>query len=94
MAKPPAPKRYFKIRHKTSGLWSKGVAGSAHTGVYWSKNGKVWHSLGSLRLHLHLVVGEYKRDISNWEVIEYSMSPVETKPAIEMVDTMKLLKKR
>jgi hypothetical protein len=98
MAKPPAPKRYFKIRHKASGLWSKGgAAAGAYGGDHgrnWNKNGKVWHGLGPLRLHLHLVMNEYKGNIADWEVVEYSMLPVETKPAHEMIDLMKMLKKR
>jgi hypothetical protein len=93
MSKDPKTKRYFKVRHKVSGLYSKGGATySEGVGSEWSKNGKIWTGTGPLRSHLSHAI-EYKCNIVNWEVIEFQLTEVGVAPAVDMIDIMKLLKK-
>ena len=91
------PQRFFKIRHKKSGLYNKGdrmldelVDG---TGQCWSKSGKMWAGTGPLRNHLNGVLTCHG-DISDWEVIEVKLVEVETKTATDWVDIIKILKRK
>ena len=45
----------YKIRHKTTGLYSKGGGKVAMNGkgYYWGKKGKTWSSIVALKLHLN-----------------------------------------
>jgi hypothetical protein len=55
----------YRIRRKVDGLFSTG-------GGYprWTKKGKVWNSIGSLKAHLHLQ--NYGKS-DNYEVVELEM---------------------
>lgn len=73
------PKIVYKIRNKTTGLFSGG-------GAYprWSKKGKVWTSMGNLRNHLNMFKTyrsgfspQFKDELSSWEVIEYHITMAE-----------------
>lgn len=64
--------KVYKIRHRDTGLWSKG--GSAPT---FNKVGKTWSNIGHVKSHLS---GMYKVDIdeiSKWEIVEFVMKPEE-----------------
>lgn len=61
----------YKIRHSETGEFSTG-------GLYnkWTKNGKVWNSIGALRNHLALWqdmgYGKPKRPIpATWQLVTY-----------------------
>lgn len=62
----------YKIRHKVTGLFSKGGETPS-----WSKKGKTWSSLGHLKRHISGVVDSryhYMKDMVNWEIIEIEVS--------------------
>lgn len=90
MSKIPAPKRYFKIRSKTTGLYRKTGAGRQN----WAKNGKIWTGTGPLRQYINLCSGCEWNDIQDWEVVELEMKEVCTKEVYEMIDIMKILRKK
>lgn len=80
---------YYKIRNKNTGLFHKG-------GVYevWSKNGKVWDTLGKLRSMLTMnTPGPYNtgNDMSDWEIIEYEVIEKCVKLPHEVMDPKKTL---
>jgi hypothetical protein len=60
--------KIFKIKHKETGLYSKG--GQWPT---WSKKGKTWNSLGHLKTHIQNVM-DFRRtkleEFAKWEIIE------------------------
>jgi hypothetical protein len=87
---------YYKIRHKKTGMYSKGGmdANSFGRGGAWNKSGKVWDTIGKLRSHLtsHLRV----TDMSEWEVVVIETKITDVKPVHEMITPerlMELLKK-
>lgn len=48
-------KRFFKIRHKKTGLYSCGGSYASHDGRYgggWTPSGKIWQGMGPLKNHL------------------------------------------
>lgn len=57
----------YKIRHKETGLYSKGGI----YGIQWSKIGKTWSHIGHVKSHLRQIA-RYGLDeqMKNWEVIE------------------------
>lgn len=90
------PMVYYKIRHKVSGLYSKGSSYSNAEGTnsYWSKNGKTWDTLGKLRAHItmHLPSSHNKgTDMSDWEVVEYQVTVAEVKGIRDVIDPKKFL---
>ena len=55
----------FKIRHRKTQLFSEGGMDLNRSQYGWSTTGKIWRSIGALRLHLR----QYKKDsIVDWEV--------------------------
>jgi len=64
--------KLYKIRHKVTGLFSKG---GGHP--FWTKKGKTWSTLGHLKRHIAGVI-DYRyhdlKDMVNWEVIEIEVS--------------------
>lgn len=88
---------YYKIRHKKTGLWSKGgvyVNGEGTNGHWVAKGGKTWDTLGKLRSHItsHLATPHSKgTDMSDWEVLVYKMVYQDAKPIHEMIDPKKLV---
>lgn len=87
-------KRYFKIRHKVTGLYSSGGSDAAHSsdGVnssVWKKNGKIWAGTGPLRSHLALIV-ERRGNMENWEVVELALTEISGIPAVDMISQEQL----
>lgn len=87
---------YYKIRHKVTGLYSKGSSYSNAEGTnsYWSKSGKTWDTLGKLRAHItmHLPTPYRKgTDMTNWEVVEMEMVVKEVKGIMNVIDPKKFL---
>jgi hypothetical protein len=66
--------KIYKIRHKVTGLFSKGGISP-----FWSKKGKTWNTFGHLKRHLRAVF-EYRhntqnvKDLENWEIIEIEVT--------------------
>lgn len=91
----------YKIRHKVTGLFSEGGTymdiGDGMHPSRWSKEGKIWNSIGALRNHLAIYC-EWRYDYTTrtrvrinkvpdaWEVVEFEM--VETN-AYSAKDTVK-----
>lgn len=73
----------YRIRHKKTGLWSKG-------GYWprWSNKGKVWRSSSSLGGHLAMFYRwdhdgsrtyAYEPEVKDWEIVEYIIQESEGK---------------
>jgi len=62
--------RMFMIRHKETGLFSKGDSACHKKDYEWNKKNKIWKGVRSLKRHLNQYSNE---TISQWEVIEYKM---------------------
>ena len=64
--------KLYKIRHKITGLFSKGGCNP-----FWTKKGKTWSTLSHLKRHINSVI-DYRyhksADMQNWEVIEIEVS--------------------
>lgn len=87
---------FFKIRHKKTGLYSKGgtYVNGAGNNSFWNKSGKTWDTLGKLRAHITSHMGKSYRDgtdMSDWEVIEFKCVPTAVKPVHEIVKPEKLI---
>jgi hypothetical protein len=86
--------KFYKIRNTKSQLYSVGgTRVDEHRG--WSRTGKVWTKLGTLRSHLtqHL---DARTNMSDWAVVEYAVSEVSAKPISEALSAgqlVRLLKK-
>lgn len=96
-------KIYYKIRHRVTGLYSKGSSYSNATGdnFYWTKSGKTWDTLGKLRAHITMHLRDVTQsgyvinqgtDMSDWEVIEYKVIESDVKGIHEVIDPKKLVK--
>jgi len=92
---------FYKIRHKVTGLYSKGgtYANGAGNNSFWVPNGgKTWDTLGKLRAHItsHLPSSNYEgdtgTDMSDWEVVEYKSVVVDTKEIHQVMDPKKIIK--
>jgi hypothetical protein len=88
--------KFFKIRHKKTGRYSKGGTYVNATGdnSYWAdRGGKTWDTLGKLRAHLTSHMNKYygSTDMSEWQVIEYRCVPTEVKEIHEIVKPEKLV---
>lgn len=87
---------YYKIRHKQTGLFSKGGQDAGFTWG-WSKTGKVWTSLGRLRQHITLITEAKDRgatfDTGEWTVVKFEVKEVGTKELIDIIDPKKLFEK-
>lgn len=57
--------KLYKVRDLSTGLYSNG--GNNPT---WSKNGKVWRTLGSLKIHIRYHEKYYGWVNPMWEVVE------------------------
>jgi len=67
--------KHYKIKNTKTGLFSTG--GSLPN---WSKNGKVWRTLGQVRSHLTLFLScNDKKKTNDWEIIEYEMIEVQSR---------------
>ena len=57
----------YKIRHKETGLYSRGGI----YGAQWSKTGKTWSHIGHVKSHLRQAVRYgLSEQIKKWEVLE------------------------
>jgi hypothetical protein len=86
----------YKIQHARTHLFSKGGMRVNPDGHYgWSKNGKIWGTLGKLRAHItsHLPKsGERGTDMSEWRIISYQLSVKDIQGVHEVVTPDKILK--
>jgi hypothetical protein len=86
---------FFKIRHKVTGLYSKGgtYANADGNNSHWNKSGKTWDTLGKLRAHLTSHINRYygATNMSDWQVIEYKSVPTSVKDIHEVVKPEKLV---
>ena len=69
--KKPTEVRFFKVRRKSDGWFSKG--GDARYGYCWGTQGKLWAGLGPFRNFLNRNLPTLS-DFSNYEVIEYRLA--------------------
>jgi hypothetical protein len=88
--------QFYKIRHKKTGLFSKGGVYVDADGIYgWTdRGGKTWDTIGKLRAHITSHIGKSYRpgtDMSDWEVVLYECTVKETKYIHEMIDPKKLM---
>ncbi len=63
---------FYKLRDRKTGLFREGGMWAK-----WTKRGKEWSTIGHLKNHL----GQFpanKIDWDNWEIVEYTYTPVET----------------
>lgn len=79
---------HYKIRHKTTGLYSKGTCYNE-----WNTTGKTWNTLGKLRSFLTRTFNnDYLRQfVPDYEVIELEVRHTGTKQVHEMIDPKKLI---
>ncbi len=85
---------FYKIRHKKTGLYSKGgmYVNASGTGSFWNTCGKTWDTLGKLRAHITSHMNKYNStDMTDWEVIEYEQVVKNVKPIHEVIDPKKLV---
>lgn len=86
---------FYKIRHKKTGMYSKGgtYVNAEGTNSFWNKSGKTWDTLGKLRTHITSHMNRYygATDMSDWEVIEFKSVPTSVKAIHEVVDPKKLV---
>ena len=95
----------YKIRHKKSGLYSKGGSSASMDGKYgWSSQGKAWSSLGPLKNHLaqYLPKSPHYKDqfnrnigpiLENWEIVKFVMSPNDVIPMTTLYNDFEIIKK-
>lgn len=80
---------FFKIRHKTTGLYR--LAGGGMPGR-WSKTGKAWPNVSYLKNHINMVrhwcTGELPPECKNWEVVIVEVEESEAQK-IEIEDLWK-----
>lgn len=88
-------KTFYKIQHQKTGLFSKGgtyVDAAGRNG--WSAEGKVWTTLGRLRAHLSMHLGDKYRtgtDMTDWQVVELETRVVSVVPAYQAISPGKLV---
>ena len=86
---------YYKIRHRKTGLYSKGGYYVNSDGTHgWHKTGKTWDTLGKLRAHIttHLPTRNLSgTDMSDWEVVEYEVLEREAKSVVEVIDPKRIV---
>lgn len=101
-------KDLFKIRHKATGLYSKGGSNVSldGQGYGWGKDGKVWQGMGPLKIHLSQYLpkhnpyydsGKFGRNIGNilsdWEIIRIKMVVDTTIPMSDLYNDLELIKR-
>lgn len=70
--------KFYRLRDMATGLYSTG----GHS-PRWTKQGKVWRNLGSLKTHLKNISRYSKIPVSPlWEVIELNIVEGEKYPAV------------
>lgn len=81
--------KHYKIRNRNTGLYS---TGGLHPS--WTKMGKTWASLRTLRSHLSQHIGNEWRqtDTSTWQVVEIEIREVNLLELHEVVTADRLIK--
>lgn len=82
--------RLFKIRHRDTGLYSTGGQWPS-----WTRAGKTWSNLGTLRSHLAQHLGDKHRrgtDMSAWQVVEIEVREVAHHSVHEMLSTGQMVR--
>ena len=81
----------YKIRHKKTGLFSRGGEDASRCQSCWDKKGKTWSGLGPLRNHMNQFIGE--KALSEWEVItiERTETVVKVADSAEMLNPKKIV---
>lgn len=79
---------HYKIRHKTTRLYSKGTCYNE-----WNTTGKTWNTLGKLRSFLtRCFNSSYMREfISEFEIVELEVRERGSKDVHEVMDPKKIL---
>lgn len=79
---------YYKIRSKTTGLYSNGKTYST-----WTKDGKTWTNISKLRAHLTLRLnGRIIHDaLDNWEIVEYEVKESNIKNINDVINPKRLI---
>ena len=90
-----AKMKVYKILHRKTGLYSRGgtsVHGDGRFG--WSKNGKIWDTIGKLRSHItsHLP-NSYRKgtNMSDWQVVTYDLAVNSVNEIHEVVSSEKII---
>lgn len=81
------PTIYYKIRHRTTGLYHKGTMRSS-----WDKAGKTWVTLGKLRTF----ISNYQKysntkSVTDFVVVELEIKEVSEKEVADIIDPKKLI---
>ena len=78
----------YKIRHKTSKLYSKG---NLYNG--WNAKGKTWTSISQLRSYLTRCMNDdYMRSkFGDWEIVEFHVQQVAVRGLIDVVKPEKIM---
>lgn len=81
----------YKIRHRETGLYSTGGQWPS-----WTRSGKTWTTLGTLRSHLaqHLGDKRHRRatDMSQWQVVEIEVREVAHHDVHSILSSKQMLK--
>jgi hypothetical protein len=101
-------KRFFKIRHKTTSLFSNGgdTVSLDGSGYGWSAEGKIWKGMGPLKNHLAQYLpkgdsgyarGKFNQNIArvvgDWEVVEIVMTEKQTIPMNDLYNDFEIIKR-
>lgn len=79
---------YYKIKNKKTGLYKN--AGKWNR---WTRDGKVWTTLGRLRAHLTLTLNGYiiHDALENWEIVEYEVREIDYKNINDIIKSEKII---
>lgn len=78
---------YYKIRHRQTGLYHKGIMSPI-----WNKNGKTWVTLGKLRMFLsNYMTYSSGKDLSDFVIVEYLVTETAEKGVADVISPQKLL---
>ena len=79
---------YYKIRKKSDPELYRLADGR------WNKSGKVYDTLGKLRSvitsHMNSTSDYYRRQIQDWEIVEFEVQVKEVRQLIDIVDPKKV----
>lgn len=109
MAKKPVVKKFYKIRHKKTGLFSHGgsyTSLAGEQGCGWSSKGKIWMGIGPVKNHLaqYLPKGKYGYEVErfqknigpireDWEIVEIEMVVKEVIPMSDLYNDFDIIKR-
>ena len=79
---------YYKIRKKSNPELFRKADGS------WNQSGKVYDTLGKLRAiitqHMNSTSDYYRKQVQDWEFVEYEVHVKEVKQLVDIVDKKKI----